>query len=113
MKSRVHVVRDAEEDMLDICRYVVFSGSPSNAEKLLDEFEHAITSLENLPERGHIPPELKRVNVHGYREIHVKVYRIIYQIIGPDVFVHCFLDGRRDIQDLLQERLLRIPRLSD
>jgi len=107
MKYRVHMVRDAEEDMLDIWRYVVLSGAPGNAEKLLDEFEHAIMSLENMPERGHIPPELKRVNVHGYREIHVKVYRVIYQIIGPEVFVHCVLDGRRDIQDLLHERLMR------
>jgi len=112
MKYRVHMVRDAEEDVLDIWRYVALSGALGNAEKLLDEFDHAITSLENMPERGHIPPELKRVNVHGYREIHVKVYRVIYQIIGPDVFVHCILDGRRDIQDLLQERLLRSPRLS-
>jgi toxin ParE1/3/4 len=112
MKYRVHVVRDAEEDMLDIWKYVVLSGSPGNAEELLDEFERAITSLENMPERGHIPPELRRVNVHAYREIHVKVYRIIYQITGADIFVHCILDGRRDIQDLLQERLLRTPRLS-
>ena len=112
MKYRVHMVRDAEEDMLDIWRYVFLSGAPGNAEKLLDEFEHAITSLENMPERGHIPPELKRVNVHAYREIHVKVYRIIYQIIGPDVFVHCVLDGWRDLQDFLQERLLRTPRWS-
>ena len=112
MKYRVHVVRDAEEDMLDIWRYVVVSGSPGNAEKLVDEFEQAIMSLESMPERGHIPPELKRVSVHAYREIHVKVYRIIYQIIGPDVFVHCVLDGRRDLQDLLQERLLRTPRWS-
>ena len=112
MKYRVHMVRDAEEDMLDIWRYVVLSGSPGNAERLLDELEHAIMTLENMPERGHIPPELKRVNVHGYREIHVKVYRIIYQVIGADVFVHSILDGRRDIQDLLQERLLRTLRLS-
>ena len=112
MKYHVHVVRDAEEDMLDIWKYVFLSGSPGNAENLLDEFEHAVKSLENMPERGHIPPELKRVNVHGYREIHVKVYRIIYQVIGADVFVHSIFDGRRDIQDLLQERLLRTPRLS-
>jgi hypothetical protein len=26
--------------------------------------------------------------------------------------VHCVLDGRRDIEDLLQERLLRTPRSS-
>ena len=44
MKYRVHMVRDAEEDVLDIWRYVALSGAPGNAEKLLDEFDHAITS---------------------------------------------------------------------
>lgn len=32
---------------------------------------------------------------------------IIYQVIGSDIFVHCVLDGRRDIQDMLQQRLSR------
>jgi toxin ParE1/3/4 len=82
MKCRVHVVRDAEEDMLDIWRYVALSGSPGNAENLLDEFEHAITILGGTPERGHIPPELKRVNVHAYLEIHVKSYRIMCSCIA-------------------------------
>jgi hypothetical protein len=38
---------------------------------------------------------------------HLKVYRIIYQIVGLDVFVHAVLDGRRDIQELLYQRLIR------
>jgi toxin ParE1/3/4 len=111
MKYRVHLVREAEEDLLGILRYVALSGSPENAGRLLNQIEQAIMNLETMPERGHTPPELKRINVQEYREIHLKVYRIIYQIIGPDVFVHCVLDGRRDIQDLLHERLLRPPQL--
>ena len=31
----------------------------------------------------------------------------IYQIEGQTVFVHCVLDGRRDLQELLERRLLR------
>jgi mRNA-degrading endonuclease RelE of RelBE toxin-antitoxin system len=38
-------------------------------------------SLADNPERGHIPPELERIGVYEYREIHVKVYRIIYQVL--------------------------------
>jgi len=26
---------------------------------------------------------------------------------SPDVFVHCVLDGRRELEELLHERLLR------
>lgn len=107
MKFNVHVVADAEQDIFEIFYYVSSSGSPLNAERLLNELEHTIISLENMPERGHTLPELRRIGVYGYREIHLKVYRIIYEIIGNDVFVHCVLDGGRDIQDLLQQRLIR------
>lgn len=60
-----------------------------------------------MPERGHIPQELARVVVTHYREIHIKVYRIVYQVIESDVYIHCILDGRRDIQAILEHRLLR------
>ncbi len=107
MKFKVHVVGDAEQDVFEIYHYISASGSPLNAEKLLNELEQAIISLEHMPERGHTPPELKRIGIFEYREIHLKPYRIIYEIIGSNVFVHCVLDGRRDLQDLLQQRLLR------
>jgi plasmid stabilization system protein ParE len=45
MKYRVHVVRDAEEDMLEIWRYVALSGSPETAARLMDQLEQAITNL--------------------------------------------------------------------
>ena len=32
---------------------------------------------------------------------------LIYRIIKRNVFIQCIIDGRRDIQKLLQERLLR------
>lgn len=108
MKFKVHVIADAEQDIFEIYHYISASGSPLNAEKLLGEIEQTIISLEHMPERGHMPPELKRIDVYGYREIHLKIYRIIYEIIGHDVFVHCVLDGRRDLQDLLRQRLLRL-----
>ena len=107
MKFNVHVVADAERDILDLFEYVARSGSPLNARRLIDKLEESILSLEDMPERGHFPPELRRINVFDYREIHVKIYRIIYRITGSDVFVHCVLDGRRDLHDLLERRLIR------
>ncbi len=108
MKFKVHVVADAEQDLFEIYHYISASCSPLNAEKLLKELEQVIIGLEHMPERGHTPSELGRIGVYGYREIHLKVYKIIYEIIGTEVFVHCVLDGRRDLQDLLQQRLVRL-----
>ena len=36
-----------------------------------------------------------------------KPYRIVYQVGKKTVYIHCVFDGRRDMQKLLQERLLR------
>ncbi|MQY63133.1 MAG: type II toxin-antitoxin system RelE/ParE family toxin, partial [Calditrichaeota bacterium] len=63
--------------------------------------------LEEFPDRGHVPRELAAIDVYDYLEVHYKPFRIVYQVVGKDVFVHCVLDGRRDMQELLQRRLLR------
>jgi toxin ParE1/3/4 len=107
MKYKVYIITEAEDDLLDIFRYVANHDSPAKADKLLSKLEDACFSLADLPNRGHVPPELERVAVLDYLEIHYKPYRIIYQISSSKVYIHCVLDGRRDLQDLLRNRLLR------
>ena len=107
MKYTVHLVIDAENDLLDIYWYVAGHDSAEKAGRLLDNLEDTIIKLETLPPRGHHPPELERIGVLEFREIFFKPYRIIYQVIKSNVYVHCILDGRRDLQDLLQQRVLR------
>jgi toxin ParE1/3/4 len=107
MKFSVLLVEDAEKDLWEIYLYVAQNDSVEKVDRLLDNLERAILKLETLPERGHFPPELERIGVREYREIFFKPYRIIYQVIRSEVFVHCVLDGRRDLQDLLQRRVLR------
>lgn len=107
MKYRVLLVAAAERDLLDLHLFVERHDSPSRADSLLDKIEQAITSLGQMPERGHAPPELARLGIRDFHEIHYKPYRIIYEIIDKDVVVHAVVDGRRDLRDLLEERLLR------
>jgi len=107
MSYRVNIISDAEEDLFSIYKYVSVFDSAAKAEKLLTGLEETCLSLQNMPEKGYIPHELDRIGVQMYREIHFKPYRIIYQIIKKDVYIHCILDGRRDLMDLLRERLLR------
>ncbi len=107
MKYNVFLVSDAEEDFFEIYNFVASYDFPGKAEELFDNLQGACLSLDSFPERGHIPPELDRINVMGYLEIHFKSYRIIYQVREKDVYIHCILDGRRELQDLLQQRLIR------
>ncbi len=106
-RYRVRIVEDAERDLADIYRYVAYYDSPEHAAQVLEQLESLCLELSALPNRGHVPPELDRIGVTDYQEVHFKPYRVIYQVIGQDVFVHCVLDGRRDVPSLLERRLLR------
>ncbi len=106
MTHRVLIIADAEDDILDICRYVMRNDSPSRAKHVFEKLRERRESLSTSPERGRVPPELERIGISD-REIHFKPYRVIYQVSKRQVFVYCVLDGRRDLQDLLERRLLR------
>ncbi len=107
MRYKVNFVSDAEEDLFLIYKYIYLNDSEEQAEKIYSKLHEKCLLLQKFPERGNIPPELDLLNIEDFLEIHYKPYRIIYRIIKSEVFIQCVVDGRRDIQKLLQERLLR------
>jgi len=107
MNYAVVMLEAAECDLFDIHQYIERVDSPESADRFLDKLELFLSGLDTLPERGHFPPELERIGIHLYREIHFKPYRVVYAIEGDVVVVHGVLDGRRDMQTLLQRRVLR------
>ena len=107
MTFKVYIIADAEQDIFEIYGYIAHSDSVEKAEYVFRNIEEKCSSLSELPNRGHYPPELERIGIYVYREIHFKPYRIIYQVIDSNVYVHCVLDGRRELQELLEKILLR------
>ncbi len=107
MTFKVYIIEDAEQDIIDIYNHIALSDSIEKAEYVLNNIEKKCSSLSKFPNRGHIPPELERIGIFEYSEIHFKPYRIIYQVVDSKVYVHCVLDGRRELQKLLENRLLR------
>ena len=99
--------RGRRAGLLDIYTYIATHDSIDKGLRIVDKLEALCDTLAELPLRGHIPPELDRVGVRNYREVHFKPYRVIYEVRGRNVIVHCMLDGRRDMQSLLERRLLR------
>ena len=106
-RYRVRLAEDAEQDLIDIYRYIAIRDSVEKAAYVLDQLESLCSQLTELPERGHVPPELNRIGVTNYREVNFKPYRVIYEVIRQDVLIHCILDGRRDMPSLLERRLIR------
>ncbi|MCB9248865.1 MAG: type II toxin-antitoxin system RelE/ParE family toxin [Ignavibacteriales bacterium] len=107
MKYKVNILESAEDDLLEIYKYIYFNDCEENADKIYTKIVEKVSSLQEFPNRGHIPAELSLLGMEDFLEINCKPFRIIYQIIEKVVFVHCVLDSRRDMQKLLQERLVR------
>lgn len=106
MAFQVLLTKDALSDLEDIYRYISDHDLPQKAAKVLDRIAEKFVNLGEMPERGVYPKELSALGIRDYREIFFKPYRIIYRTVGENVYVYLIVDGRRDMQTLLQRRLL-------
>jgi toxin ParE1/3/4 len=102
----VFLTADAARDLEELYQYVTMHDTPGKAEYALTSIEKAFCSLSESPNRGAHPKELLALGIRDYREIFFKPYRIIYRVMGNVVHVFLIADGRRDMQTLLQRRLL-------
>jgi toxin ParE1/3/4 len=107
MKFELKITKSARDDLINIYKSVFKNDSASRADTLYEKFKSAILELDQFPYRGHVPPELDRINITGYLEIHYKPYRIVYQVFDNKIFIHCVLDSRRNLSEILQNRLIR------
>ena len=108
MPFLVQLTDDAAHDLEDICDYIEQHDAPGKAEHVLEQIERAFSGLAKNPRRGNYPKELLDIGIREYREIFFKPYRIIYRVMEQNVYVLVIADGRRDMQTLLQRRLLLV-----
>jgi toxin ParE1/3/4 len=107
MIFQIFLTDDAAGDLQELYDYIASHDVPEKADYVLDQIEQAFASLCENPERGVYPKELLAIGLREYREIFFKPYRIIYRIMAENVYVMVIADGRRDMQTLLQRRLLQ------
>jgi toxin ParE1/3/4 len=108
MKRRLPVewATIAARDLAEIVEYIA-RDDPGAAVRVLDAVEAKASSLETLATRGRIVPELLGIQLREYRELVVKPYRLIYRVEKARVVVLGVFDGRRNLEDILLDRLLR------
>ena len=106
MPFSVQLTDDAARDLEDISDYVERHDAPGRAEHVLERIEEVFESLSAYPRRGNYPKELLDVGIREYREVFFKPYRVIYRVMETNVYLLLIVDGRRDMQTLLQRRLL-------
>jgi toxin ParE1/3/4 len=106
MPFKVLLTNDAAQDLDELYDHIARHDAPRKAGYVLEPIEKAFSKLSEFPERGAHPKELSAIGVREYRELFFKPYRIIYRIMNKEVYVLLIADGRRDMQSLLQRRLL-------
>ena len=106
MVFAVLLTNDAARDLDEIYNYIALHDSPQKADYVLERIGKVFSSLSEFPERGVYPKELLALGIREYREIFFKPYRIVYRVMDNIVYVLLIVDGRRDMQSLLQRRLL-------
>ena len=107
MKKKFEVLWSvvAESDFTRIVEYIAVD-NPSNALIILDKLKRKSANLYHSPKRGRIVPELREYGIYQYRELIVAPWRLIYRAKENKVYVLAVLDSRRNIEDILLERIL-------
>jgi plasmid stabilization system protein ParE len=96
----------AEEDVAEIIDYIA-ADNLSAARKLLQALKEKAQSLVRSPQRGRVVPELREFGISWYRELIYKHWRTVYRIEGGRIYVVGVFDSRRNLRDILLDRLLR------
>jgi toxin ParE1/3/4 len=108
MAFAVMLTNDAARDLEELYDYIALHEAPQKANYVLEQIEKASSRLSEFPEQGAYPKELLALGIREYREIFFKPYRIIYRVVDKNVYLLLVVDGRRDMQTLLQRRLLDV-----
>jgi len=106
MPYTVGLTADAAQDLVELYTYIDSNDVSGKADYVLGEIDKVLVNLEENPDRGVHPGELSALGIKEYPEVFLKPYRIIYRIVEEGIFVLMIVDGRRDMELLLQRRLL-------
>ena len=106
MRFEVLVTQGAQDDLAEIVSFVAGHDTPAHADHVLDKLAAEIEGLAEFPDRGAHPRELLELGIKEYRQVFFKPYRLIYRVVEKRVYIHLIADGRRDMQSLLERRLL-------
>ncbi len=107
-RFRVQWAEVAVRDLGELVSYIAVD-SETDATRVLKRIETRAAALESSPASGRVVPELAHFGMRTWRELVVRPYRLVYRIEGDTVTVLAVFDGRRDLEDVLLERLLRTP----
>ena len=103
---RVVWTRTAENDLDGIVDFIA-DDSVDAAFAVFNRIRERAATLYNYPNKVRVVPELHQHGIVQYREVILSPWRIMYRIDGTMVYVTAVFDSRRNLEDLLLERVCR------
>ena len=97
----------AASDLESIVGFVA-QRNPQNALALWGKIRRRVEGLAAAPFRSRLVPELKAIGLDVYRELIIEPFRVLVRVQGKKVLVLGVFDGRRDLEEVLFERLTRL-----
>jgi plasmid stabilization system protein ParE len=92
---------------LELAVEYISEDSSRQALMVLQKIRARASTLFSMPERGRIVPELKLHGISIYRELIIPPWRLIYRMTDRTVYVYAVIDSRRNLEDILLDRLIR------
>lgn len=97
--------KNAQFDLESIIEYIKID-SVDIAKKIFFEIKKECENLHYFPQRKRVVPELQQIGILKYREIIYERWRIIFKIDNTKVYVLLVVDSRRNLEDILFQRLI-------
>ena len=105
-KYSIQWARPAKLDLIEIAEFIA-EDRPVVAREIIKKIRERISNLQMAPERGRVVPELAKQGITQYREMIISPWQILYQIDEKVVYVVLVVDGRRNLEDILFQRIMR------
>ena len=97
----------AQKDLEVIVTFVAKENTQA-ALKIFRTIRMKAHSLYRFPKRGPTIPELAHIPELSFRELVISPWRLVYRIKQNHIEVLAFFDSRRDLSEVLFERLSRL-----
>ena len=102
---RVFWTQTAQQDLKNIIEYIA-ADSEIQTRRVYLVIKQKAENLRQMPLQGRVAPELRYYGVLTYRELISPPWRIIYKTAENIVWVLAVIDGRRNVEDILLDRLI-------
>ncbi len=101
--------KSAVSDLEGIVDYIAES-NPLTAKSIFANLKKQVETLSYSAQRGRHIPELQEQGILLYRELVIYPWRLMYRIHERTVYILAIIDSRRNIEDILLKKLIKIQK---